>query len=114
MEDLNKLPAWAREKIRLLELRLKESNAKLDLFENQPDSPVSISNYCLDKRGRVESDFKLPADRHYKFQLGTERWEEFVEVGLEKDGKTLEIRAGGTIQIIPGSSNHCRIRMGKW
>lgn len=114
MEDLTKLPAWAREKIRLLEMRLKESNAKLDLFESQPDSPVCISHFRTVVGKDQKEDFSLPANWHYKFRLGTERWAEFVEVSIEQDGKTLAIRSGDTIQIIPGSSNHIRIRMGQW
>lgn len=64
-EDLNKLPRWAQQKIKTLEMRLAETTADLNALQNNTPSEISYS------RLGSQQGYLLPYT-HVRFHMDNE------------------------------------------
>lgn len=109
MSDVAKLPKWAQDKIQVLEMRVREMEARARAYEEKKKTRVCI------KYLRLSSDEKplyLPDDRPIRFMVGDADWQ-YVDVRLKKtleqEDVFVELMAGGDLHVAPEVRNLLKI-----
>lgn len=112
-EQMNKLPKWAQEHIRVLEMRLcKIENEKRQWFETNPDDALVLLPYFHDgNHMESNSDQSLRNSQIVRFYPeGRKDWSQCLDFRLNKDRQCVEVHGGvGGISIEPSSGNSCRV-----
>lgn len=99
--DIEKLPKWSQDLIRLLDMRLEEARTEINRRQGgvTPETKVIADLY-----GRSENEaIPLRKDTTVRFISGDENRGEYFDVHLTDD--ELRVSAGNLIQIAPGGSN---------
>ncbi len=107
MSDIAKLPKWAQEKIEVLEMRLKEMEARARAYEEKKPTKVFVKYLMLMSN---DPPLYLPDDRQIRFVLGKADWQ-YLDVRLRKtsEGEYVELMAGADIHIAPDVRNVSKI-----
>ncbi len=92
-EQFAKLPKWAQQHIRLLEMRLKEAQEDARKNAGPENSRVTIG---------WEPSFKVRDDHPFRFSLGDDSMNH-VQVSFHHGG--LQIMGGRSIVVLPSASN---------
>jgi hypothetical protein len=103
MNDITKLPKWARERITFAERLVKELNDALKLANGRH----GVSRARIVSYGDA-GDFFMPDNATFRMQLG-DRWEEFIEVRMEDGG--VSVSGGCQLAIEPRVTNVITVRV---
>lgn len=106
MEDISKLPVWARKRIELLEMQLKETNDKLSIFEQKKKTRVSFP-HPMSLRTSLDK-FYLDDRETFRFHFGDEHWN-YVDVVLKKN--EVQVMGGHSIIVQPWAANVVKVKM---
>lgn len=109
MNNIESLPKWAKEKIQVLEMRVRESDARARAYEEKKPTKVFIKYLRL---ASDEPPLYLPDDRQIRFILGEADWQ-YIDVRIKKTVEQkepfIELMAGGDLVIAPEVRNVSRI-----
>lgn len=95
-EQMAKLPKWAQDEMKRLEMRNRELQDKVAALTDAPPSPVGWSD------GIHEAN-NLPPRARVIFKQG-EEWDETIEVSMTQRGD-VEVRSARAILIKPVAGN---------
>jgi hypothetical protein len=98
-EQFSKLPKWAQEEIKTLEMRLTELNGKLDEYKGDKET----NTYIRDGLSRIP----IPNNSSVEFQCGKGKQNKVV-VYVNRDGfvdVNTDSRIGQTMVVMPRAAN---------
>jgi len=98
-EQLNKLPKWAQEEIKVLEMRVSELTKKIDEYKGKEET----NTYIRDGLSKIP----LPNNSSVEFQVGKGKQNKVV-VYVNRDGfvdVNTDSRIGQTTVIMPRAAN---------
>jgi hypothetical protein len=95
-EDVARLPKWAQERIRILEMRLSEARAENDKLKTfDGDGRVFIQGYAGEK------NYPLPERGRIGFMLGKLR----LTIGFNNHNELEVNSASASIAVLPRAAN---------
>lgn len=100
--DFSRLPKWAQEHIRVLQMRLDERTDELNALGEQQPTRILIERWGADLTPTY-----LPDKTIVRFVVG-EGWEQRVDVRINNEGE-LELLGGTQLVLAPSSSNVVRV-----
>lgn len=109
--DRSRLPKWARDKIALLEMRLREADARLRAAsEGHPTSEVGVVDYSTTEP-RLHN---LPRGSIVRFTLDPSDMQGYLEVHRVREKSMeewIDVHGGDGIEVRPRSSNVIYVRI---
>ena len=99
--DLSKLPTWAKERIRVLEMRVTEANARIAILFGATPTNTSWG----DDPGR--HPHYLPSNATIRFELGI--GDDHIDVHIERED--LYINGQRRLAVYPEAANAVRISL---
>jgi hypothetical protein len=108
MEDLEKLPRWARVRLEAAERQVENLKSALRVLEGEGERPSSVGY----RSGDGMEYHALPKDSRIRFSVveGVGRGMDFIDVHLDSDGRLI-VAAGDVITIEPRASNVIHIKL---
>jgi hypothetical protein len=101
VEDISRLPKWAQTKIRVLEMRLEESAARIRQIDGLEETNVFMD-------GGMGEDRRLPKDTRILFKLPGRMSSLYCRIDK---GRLYVQSAGASVRIAPASANSFHVEV---